>query len=790
MDLAEEQGLKSSSEYYKALQDWEQKNYKALNEERQKAFEQLQDNIAEGMIIRGSEAWLEAVSNIDQITESIINSQKALVEYNNEIRQIKWDNFDLGQERIKKVTDEVEFMIDTISNEDLFDEKGTYTAQGLASQALHMTNLEAYTKQSEEYAEAIEEARDAIVQDPYNQELIDRYYELIEAQQDAINNIYSEKDAIKDLIQNGIDKELESLQKLIDKYKDAISSQSDLLSYQDNVTDQAEEIAKIQKQIAAYSGDNSEESRLKVQQLQQSLKDAQKALSDTQREHNESDITESLDSLYEQYEELLDEKLKDTDTLISEVTAQVNANGSDIRNAILESANKVDYTLTEALDNIISIADGDTIATKIGETIAGILQNVIDTNANSDTNAKNKLNETPLGVEDYGWQTDSNGNMQYRKFGSNDVLKGGMHDVNGKTYYFDEQGNMTTGFIKNGKDTYYFDDTTRQMASGLTDIEGLNYYFDPKTNKMQTGNVTIDGKDYYFSQQTGKQLFGIREVDGNKYFYNSSAGGAKTTGLQTIDGQKYYFDPTTGQMVYGLQTVGKDKYYFDDTEGYAIKGFKDIDGQTYYFKNANGIALVSNWLDYKTGNKIYRYRFDAEGHAIKGKSAKVGKTTYYFNNEGKLLTKKNGSAKTFSKKSYNYATGAYKIGSDREAWTQEHGRTEAIIRPADGAVLTPIVKNDSILDPVATKNMFAFFNNPTDFFKQFTDGSNYETIPNNIVNNTIGDINVTFNIAGSNITDFQTFMTECKNSPQFEKMIRAMTVDRMFGGSALKKFKV
>lgn len=790
MDLAEEQGLKSSSEYYKALQDWEQKNYKALNEERQKAFEQLQDNIAEGMIIRGSEAWLEAVSNIDQITNSIIESQKALVEYNNEIRQIKWDNFDLGQERIRKVTDEVEFMIDTISNEDLFDEKGTYTAQGLASQALHMANLEAYTKQSEEYAEAIEEARDAIVQDPYNQELIDRYYELIEAQQDAISNIYSEKDAIKDLIQNGIDKELESLQKLIDKYKDAISSQSDLLSYQDNVTDQAEEIAKIQKQIAAYSGDNSEESRLKVQQLQQSLKDAQKALSDTQREHNESDITESLDSLYEQYEELLDEKLKDTDTLISEVTAQVNANGSDIRNAILESANKVDYTLTEALDNIISIADGDTIATKIGETIAGILQNVIDTNANSDINAKNKLNETPLGVEDYGWQTDSNGNMQYREFGSNDVLKGGLHDVNGKTYYFDEQGNMTTGFIKNGNDTYYFDENTRQMASGLTDIEGLNYYFDPKTNKMQTGNVTIDGKDYYFSKQTGKQLYGIREVDGNKYFYSSSAGGAKTTGLQTIDGQKYYFDPTTGQMVYGLQTVGKDKYYFDDTEGYAIKGFKDIDGQTYYFKNANGIALVSNWLDYKTGNKIYRYRFDAQGHAIKGKSAKVGKTTYYFNNEGKLLTKKNGSAKTFSKKSYNYATGAYKIGSDREAWTQEHGRTEAIIRPADGAILTPIVKNDSILDPVATKNMFAFFNNPTDFFKQFTDGSNYESIPNNIINNTIGDINVTFNIAGSNITDFQTFMTECKNSPQFEKMVRAMTVDRMFGGSALKKFKV
>ena len=790
MDLAEEQGLKSSSEYYKALQDWEQKNYKALNEERQKAFEQLQDNIAEGMIIRGSEAWLEAVSNIDQITESIINSQKALVEYNNEIRQIKWDNFDLGQERIKKLTDEANFMIDTLSNDDLFNENGIYTSQGLASQALHVSNLETYTKQSQEYAEAIEEARDAIVKDPYNQELIDRYYELIEAQQDAIGNIYSEKDAIKDLVQQGIDKELEALQKLIDKYKEAISSQSDLLSYQDNVTDQAEEVAKIQKQIAAYSGDNSEESRLKVQQLQQSLKDAQKALSDTQREHNESDITESLDSLYEQYEELLDEKMKDTDALISDVVERVNANGSDIRNAILESANKVDYTLTEALNNIVSIADGSTIATKVGQTIAGILQNVISTDNNSNTNAKNKLNDTPLGIEDYGWQTDKNGNMQYREFGASDVVKNGMHEINGKNYYFDENGNVATGFIKNGDKTYYFDGDTRQMASGFTEVEGEKYYFDPNTKEMQTGNVTIDGKDYYFSKQTGKQLYGLRDVNGNKYYYDSKSGGAKISGWQTIDGQKYYFDPNTMQMVHGLQTIDSKKYYFDE-EGKAIKGFKDIDGFTYYFKQSDNSALTSNWLDYKDSNgKIYRYRLNKSSHVVKNKKSTIGGNTYYFDEEGRVLTKKNGKPKTYSKKQYNYATGAYKIGSNREAWTQEYGKTEAIIRPTDGAILTPLIKSDSILDPIATKNMFAFFNNPTDFFKQFTDGSNYESIPNNIVNNTIGDINVTFNIDGSNITDFQTFMTECKNSPQFEKMVRAMTVDRMFGGSALKKFKV
>jgi hypothetical protein len=328
------------------------------------------------------------------------------------------------------------------------------------------------------------------------------------------------------------------------------------------------------------------------------------------------------------------------------------------------------------------------------------------------------------------------------------------------------------------------------MGSGFTEVGGEKYYFDPNTKEMQTGNVTINGKDYYFSKKTGKQLYGLRDVDGNKYYYDSKSGGAKTSGWQTIDNQKYYFDPNTNQMVHGLQTIDKKKYYFDE-EGKAIKGFKDIDGFTYYFKQSDNSALTSNWLDYKASNgKIYRYRLNKSSHVVKNKKSTIGGNTYYFDEEGRILTKKNGKPKTYSKKQYNYSTGVYKVGSNREAWTQEYGKTEAIIRPTDGAILTPIVKNDSILDPIATKNMFAFFNNPTDLFKQFTDGSNYESIPNNITNNTVGDINVTFNIDGSNITDFQTFMTECKNSPQFEKMVRAMTVDRMFGGSALKKFKV
>ena len=56
---------------------------------------------------------------IDDVTNAIDESTKSLVEYNNQLRQIKWDNFDYLEERIKTVTSEVDFMINELSREDL-----------------------------------------------------------------------------------------------------------------------------------------------------------------------------------------------------------------------------------------------------------------------------------------------------------------------------------------------------------------------------------------------------------------------------------------------------------------------------------------------------------------------------------------------------------------------------------------------------------------------------------------------------------------------------------------------
>ena len=63
--------------------------------------------------------------------------------------------------------------------------------------------------------------------DPYDMELVDRRNELLELQQEAIQNANAEKESIHDLVSQGYDKMLESLQNVIDKRKELLNSQKD-----------------------------------------------------------------------------------------------------------------------------------------------------------------------------------------------------------------------------------------------------------------------------------------------------------------------------------------------------------------------------------------------------------------------------------------------------------------------------------------------------------------------------------------------------------------------------------
>lgn len=377
IDNVEKHGYFASTKYYDAMIEVQQKNIETYNKQLVDLTNAMNEAVNSGSVDIGSEAWYEFQQKINGVRESILEANNQILEFKNNIRDIKWDHFDYLQEQISNITDESDFLIDLMSSSDLFDKKGVVTDKGKATFGLRGQNYNVYMAQANKYADEIKKLNAEIANDPNNTKLIDRQNELVKAQYDAISAAKDEKDAIIDLVKDGIDKELDALQDLIDKYTDALDKQSDLRDYQNEINDKAEKLAQLQKQMAAYSGDTSEQGRSNAQKIQADLKDAQKDLENSQYEHNISEQKKLLSDLYDEYEETLNKRLEDTDELIRNVIDQINTDSGDISKTIEEQAKSVGYTLSDAVKDIWK-NDGTatSIITKYGEDFSSKLTTV------------------------------------------------------------------------------------------------------------------------------------------------------------------------------------------------------------------------------------------------------------------------------------------------------------------------------------------------------------------------------------------------------------------------------
>lgn len=383
VEQAEQLGYMASTGYYDALIKNENQNLSNLKKEQQALINQLNTGVNSGAIKTGTEAWNEMQSQINEVTEAIQESETALIEFNNEIRQIQWDRFDYMQESVSRLTEEAEFFADLMSNDQLFDDKGFANDNAWATLGMYGQNYNTYMEQALSYAREIQSIEKEIAKDPYDTELIKRRDELLDQQREMILAAEEQKDSIKDLVEDGINAQLEALQELIDKYKEAINSQKDLYDFQTNIADQAKEVAKLQKQLSAYAGDTSEEGRSRLQQTQTELEEAKANLEETQYDQWISDQEALLDNLYSEYENILNQRLDNLDQLVTDVITAINEK-SDIISATLQTeAANVGYTISDNMTQLWSSTESagavgikDVLTTYIGNftTYAGNFQ--------------------------------------------------------------------------------------------------------------------------------------------------------------------------------------------------------------------------------------------------------------------------------------------------------------------------------------------------------------------------------------------------------------------------------
>lgn len=353
-DFLEEQGWFASTLLNNSMMEQEQKNLAKLEQERDALTKALNSAMASGKIEAESEDWYSMQSAIDDCTSSIYDAKKALVEYDNAIRQINWDAFDRTRDDVNNLIDETQFLVDLLKDEDITDDNGNMNDNGKAAQALIAQKYQLYLNQAKAYKDEIFKINEELANDPYDKELLDRKQELIKAQQEAINSSISEKDALKDLVQEGYDTFLDKLDEVIQKYKDLMSQQKDAYDYEKSIAEKTKALNALEKQYSAVQGDNSEEGKKNIQQLKDQINSAKDDLKDTEYEKLISDTQAILDNLADTTKTWLDERLDSFDITMQEIIDQSNENASNISQTITDTAENYGYKLSESMSNIWS----------------------------------------------------------------------------------------------------------------------------------------------------------------------------------------------------------------------------------------------------------------------------------------------------------------------------------------------------------------------------------------------------------------------------------------------------
>lgn len=344
----ETSGYFVASKYYRLLKGTAEASVTVMQSKAASLRKALEEAMDSGEIEEYSEAWYEMVVAINEVDEATAEAATKAIEYARAIRQLKWDINEFRNDQVDRLAGENDFLIGLLETEKLFTETGKLTSQGLATLGAHTVSYNVYMKKALDYAGELRDVQADLAKDPNDKDAIETFNDLVDAQRDAIESALDERDAIKSLVEDGIEKELESVKKLIDAYEDELDRQKDIYEYQKKIADKTREVASIRKQLAAFSGDESDESRARIQKLQLSLRDAEDELREEEYDQYISDQKQILDDMYEEYEKVLNARLDDMSKLIEDVCDAINANADTVSGTIAN---------IPVADDIMSIRD-------------------------------------------------------------------------------------------------------------------------------------------------------------------------------------------------------------------------------------------------------------------------------------------------------------------------------------------------------------------------------------------------------------------------------------------------
>ena len=185
--------------------------------------------------------------------------------------------------------------------------------------------------------------------------------------------------------------------------------------------------------------------------------------------------------------------------------------------------------------------------------------------------------------------------------------------IEGEYYYFDRYGVMQTGWIFNGHDWFYANDSGALYAEKWLFSGGYWYYFD-EDGYMLSGitGYSVGGIDYDFDEDgvclnpyaaanDQELVTGWVHEEGygperDKWYYYDEDGSLHKGWLKD-NGKWYYLDPIDdGVMTYGIKYIDDKSYYFDNRSGAMRTGWIKTTSGSWLYAAADGELFIDRWV--------------------------------------------------------------------------------------------------------------------------------------------------------------------------------------------------
>ena len=249
-------------------------------------------------------------------------------------------------------------------------------------------------------------------------------------------------------------------------------------------------------------------------------------------------------------------------------------------------------------------------------------------------------------INNEGWQSQKENNKIMWQYLKNEQPVSGLQEINGKTYYFNENTSyMETGVVDTGKGIYLFDDNGAKVnKTGWIKNKGHWYYLNNDSTVkrdwlnsgyswyylndngiMATQWKKVNNYWYYFGSNGAMQK-DWKEINSNWYYLRND--GIMTTQWEKVNNYWYYFG-SNGAMQKDWKEINNNWYYLRD-DGIMATQWEKVNNYWYYF-GSNG-AMQKDWK--KINNNWYYLRDDG---IMTTQWNKINDYWYYFNDDGKMI---------------------------------------------------------------------------------------------------------------------------------------------------------